>query len=306
MDTGLQIALAILGVLAVIVLSSIRQIGEYEKGIKFTRGKFKKVMEPGWHIVLPIFQSYEKIDIRTKTKDVPEQDAITKDNVSIKINAVLYYSIFDAKKAIISIANCDYAVSQLAQTTMRNIVGTVTLDELLTDREKISEKICSIVDKATDAWGVKIANVELKDIALPQEMQRVIAKVAEAEREKQAVITKAEGECEASKNLAEAALTLSSSPGALHLRTLSTINDVSSDQSNTIIFALPIEVLRAFEGKASQNLTTTPQEPKSSNKALDIADAAADIAQMAGGNKVTALASIAKQITKKIKKDKNA
>ncbi len=306
MDTGLQIALAILGVLAVIVLSSIRQIGEYEKGIKFTRGKFKKVMEPGWHIVLPIFQSYEKIDIRTKTKDVPEQDAITKDNVSIKINAVLYYSIFDAKKAIISIANYDYAVSQLAQTTMRNIVGTVTLDELLTDREKISEKICSIVDKATDAWGVKIANVELKDIALPQEMQRVIAKVAEAEREKQAVITKAEGEYEASKNLAEAAATLSSAPGALHLRTLSTINDVSSDQSNTIIFALPIEVLRAFEGKASQNLTTTPQEPKSSNRALDIADAAADIAQMAGGNKVTALASIAKQITKKIKKDKNA
>jgi len=260
MDTGLQIVLAVLGVLAVIILSSIRQIGEYEKGIKFTRGKFKKVMEPGWHIVLPIFQSYEKIDIRTKTKDVPEQDAITKDNVSIKINAVLYYSIFDAKKAIISIANYDYAVSQLAQTTMRNIVGTVTLDELLTDREKISEQICLIVDKATDAWGVKIANVELKDVALPQEMQRVIAKVAEAEREKQAVITKAEGEYEASKNLAEAAATLSSAPGALHLRTLSTINDVSSDQSNTIIFALPIEILRAFEGKSTQNLTNLSAE----------------------------------------------
>ena len=136
---------------------------------------------------------------------------------------------------------------------MRNIAGSVTLDELLTSREKISTNICEIVDKATDEWGIKVQNVELKDVALPGEMKRVIAKVAEAEREKQAVITKAEGELEASKNLAEAASTLSQSPGALHLRTLSTINDVSSDQSNTIIFALPIEVLRAFEGKTNAN-----------------------------------------------------
>ena len=152
------------------------------------------------------------------------------------------------KKAILSVENYGYAVSQLAQTTMRNIVGSVTLDELLTERDSISTNICTIVDKATDAWGVKIENVELKDVALPEEMKRVMAKVAEAEREKAAVITKAQGELEASKNLAEAASNLSASPGALHLRTLSTINDVSSDQSNTIIFALPIEVLRAFEG----------------------------------------------------------
>ena len=235
-------------ILAIIVISSIKQIGEYEKGIKFTRGKFSKIMEPGWHIVWPIFQSYQKVDIRVNVVDVPEQDTITKDNVSIVINAVIYYNIFDAQKAICSVSDYHYAVSQLAQTTMRNIVGTVTLDELLSDREKISAEICDIVDKATDSWGVKISNVELKDISLPKEMKRVIAKVAEAEREKQAVITKAKGEAEAAKNLSEAATTLSSSPGALHLRTLSTINDVSSDQSNTIIFALPIEVLRAFEG----------------------------------------------------------
>ena len=234
-------------IVLMIILTSIRQIGEYERGLKFARGKYKCIMEPGWHVVWPIFESYRKVDIRVKVIDVPEQDAITKDNVTIKINAVIYYNIFDAKKAVLSVENYNYAVSQLAQTTMRNIVGTVTLDELLTERERISSSICDIVDKATDDWGVKIQNVELKDVSLPQEMQRVIAKVAEAEREKMAVITKASGEVEASKNLAEAAERLSAAPGALHLRTLSTINDVSSDQSNTIIFALPVEILRAFE-----------------------------------------------------------
>ena len=236
-------------VLIILLLASIRQVNEYERGIKFSFGKFTKVLEPGWHLIIPIFQKFQKIDIRIDVVDVPEQEAITKDNVSVKINAVLYYSIFDAKKAMLGVTNCKYAVTQLAQTTMRNIVGSVTLDELLTDRERISNEICTIVDKATDEWGVKIHNVELKDIALPAEMQRVIAKVAEAEREKAAVITKASGELEASKNLSLAAQELSSSPGALHLRTLSTINDVSSDQSNTIIFAIPIEVLSAFGAK---------------------------------------------------------
>lgn len=239
--------IVLLVVVVIIVLGSIKQISEYERGVKFTCGKFTKIMEPGWRLVFPIFQSYKKIDIRTKVIDVPEQEVITKDNVSVKINAVIYYSIFDASKALLGVENFHYAVSQLAQTTMRNIVGSVTLDELLTGREKISLEICKIVDEATDSWGIKVQNVELKDVALPGEMKRVIAKVAEAEREKQAVITKAAGELEASKNLAQAAETLSSSPGALHLRTLSTINDVSSDQSNTIIFALPIEILRAFE-----------------------------------------------------------
>ena len=242
---GLFIFLGI--IIFIFLVVSVKQIGEYERGLKFTYGKFSKILEPGWHIVLPVFQSFRKIDIRTKVVDVPEQDKITIDNVSIRINAVIYFSIFDAKKAILAVENYGYAVSQLAQTTMRNIVGSVTLDELLVEREKISTEICSIVDKATDDWGIKVINVELKDVALPEEMKRVIAKVAEAEREKAAVITKAQGELEASKNLSEAATTLSQSPGALHLRTLSTLNDLSSDQSNTIIFAVPIEVLRAFE-----------------------------------------------------------
>jgi len=244
----MEFMLGVIIFIVIIIIGSIKQINEYERGIKFTLGKFTKVMEPGWNFVFPIFESYKKVDIRTKAVDVPEQEAITKDNVSIRINAVLYYKIFDASKAIIAVENFNYAVSQLAQTTMRNIVGSVTLDELLSQREKISAEICKIVDEATDPWGIKVENVELKDVALPEEMKRVIAKVAEAEREKQAVITKAEGEVEASNNLAKAAETMSKVNGALHLRTLSTINDISSDQSNTVVFCLPIEVLDAIKG----------------------------------------------------------
>lgn len=242
----MEIIIPVLIIVLVILLSSIRQINEYERGILFQFGKYKKILTPGWKIVLPIIQSFTKVDVRTKAVDVPEQDAITKDNVTIRINAVIYYKVFDAAKAIIAVERFQYAVSQLAQTTMRNAVGAVSLDELLTERDKISSEICRIIDEATDPWGIKVENVELKDVKLPEEMQRVIAKIAEAEREKQAVITKSLGEKEAAQNLAEAAEVMSSAPGALHLRTLSTINDISSDQSNTIVFAIPIEVLNAF------------------------------------------------------------
>ena len=244
----MDVLIIILIIIGFILLISIKQINEYQRGILFTCGKFSKVLTPGWKIIIPIFQSYRKVDIRTKAVDVPEQEAITKDNVSIKINAVIYYKVFDAGKAICEVENFYYAVGQLAQTTMRNIVGSVTLDELLTEREKISSDICTIIDRATDPWGIKVENVELKDVSLPEEMKRVLAKAAEAEREKLAVITKAAGEVEAAENLAKAANLMGSTPGALHLRTLATLNDLSSDQSNTVIFALPVEVLRALEG----------------------------------------------------------
>ena len=243
-----MILLIFLTILIILIISSIKQINEYERGILFRFGKFNKVMNPGWNIVIPIIDFYKKVDIRTKAVDVPEQETITKDNVSVKINAVIYYKIFDATKSVLAVENYYYAVEQLAQTTMRNIVGSVTLDELLAEREKISEEICKIIDAATDPWGVKVENVELKDVSLPEDMKRVIARAAEAEREKIAVITKAEGEVEASNNLAKAAEVMSKIPGAMHLRTLSTINDISSDQSNTIVFALPIEVLEAIKG----------------------------------------------------------
>lgn len=236
-----------------ILITSIRQINQYEKGLKFTFGKFTKILEPGWRIILPIVQSFKKVDIRIKAVDVPDQKAITRDNVSIKVNAVIYYKVSDAKKSIIEVEDFKYAISQYAQTTMRNIVGEVTLDELLSSRDKIADRIREIVDKETDAWGLKVNNVELKDISLPADMERTIGKQAEAEREKRAVIINSEGELAASENIAKAAKRLSNISGALHLRTLQSISDMSSDQSNTIVYMLPIELLKAFDGFAKKN-----------------------------------------------------
>ncbi|MFA7216379.1 MAG: slipin family protein [Candidatus Paceibacterota bacterium] len=231
-----------------LVISSIRQINQYERGVKFTLGKFSSVMQPGWRIVWPVAQSYQKVDIRVKAVDVPDQNAITRDNVSVRVNAVIYYKVSEAEKAIIEVEDFRYAISQYAQTTMRNIVGEVTLDELLSSRDKIADRIREIVDKETDAWGLKVSNVELKDVSLPPDLERTIGKQAEAEREKRAVIINSEGELAASQNLAKAAQMLSNTPGALHLRTLQSVNDMSSDQSNTVVFMLPVEVLKALEG----------------------------------------------------------
>ncbi|MEF3692412.1 MAG: slipin family protein [Candidatus Moraniibacteriota bacterium] len=243
-----------ISILAVMVLFvSIKQINQYQRGVKFTIGKYSGIMEPGWRLVIPVFQSYQRVDMRIKAVDVPDQEAITKDNISVKVNAVIYYKVKDANKAIIEVENFFYAVSQLAQTTMRNVVGEVNLDELLSNRDTIAEKIRLIVDKATDAWGIEVQSVELKDVNLPEEMKRVIGKQAEAEREKRSVIIKAEGEVIAAENLSKAATILSGSDGALHLRTLNTLNDLSSDQSNTVIFAIPIEVLRALENLGKRN-----------------------------------------------------
>lgn len=229
------------------LLKIIKQIDQYERGIKFQFGKFKSIMDPGWRLVIPIIQSYGKVDMRTKAVDVPDQEAMTKDNISVTINAVLYYNVISAEKAILEVENYEYAMGQLAQTTMRNAVGEATLDELLSNREEVSKKIKNQVDTATDPWGISVQGVELKDIRLPADMKRTISKQAEAEREKRAVIIKAEGEVQAAENMAKAAKTLTSSTGALHLRTLQTLNDLSSDQSNTVIFAMPLEILRAFE-----------------------------------------------------------
>ena len=238
--------------LVLLVIISVRQINQYQRGVKFTLGKFTSIMEPGWRIVLPIIQSYQKVDVRIKAVDVPDQNAITRDNVSVKVNAVIYYKVSDAEKAIIEVEDFRYAISQYAQTTMRNIVGEVTLDELLSSRDKIAERIREIVDKETDAWGLKVQNVELKDVSLPPEMERTIGKQAEAEREKRAVIINSQGELAASENIAKAAEMLANSPGALHLRTLQSINDISSDQSNTVIYMIPIEALKALEGFAKK------------------------------------------------------
>lgn len=239
----------VIGGVALLLFSGLKVVKEYERGVKFTLGKFSGVMEPGLKFVMPIVQSWNRVDIRVKAVDVPNQESITKDNITVGINAVIYYKVADSRKAIIEVENYNYAISQLAQTSMRNIVGEVELDELLGNRDDVSERIRAIVDKATDPWGIKVDSVELKDITLAEEMKRVIGRQAEAEREKRAVIIKAEGEVIASDNMAKAAKTLATAPGALHLRTLQTLNDLSSDKSNTIVFGVPLEMLRAFEGK---------------------------------------------------------
>ncbi|MCD5381010.1 MAG: slipin family protein [Candidatus Pacebacteria bacterium] len=231
-------------VLAVIFL---REVKQYERGVVLTMGKFTSLRGPGWSIVVPIFQQIQKVDLRVKAVDVPDQKVITKDNVSASINAVIYYRVSDAAKAILEVEDFRFAVSQLAQTTMRNIVGGADLDEVLSQRDKLSERIQQIIDAETDEWGITVENVELKDFFLPDDMERTIAKQAEAERERRSVIIKAEGEVAAADNMAKAANTLAQAPGALHLRTLQSLNDLSSDQSNTVVFAVPIEILRAFE-----------------------------------------------------------
>ncbi len=233
---------------AFVILPGLKVVHQYERGIRFTLGKYSGIMNPGLNFVWPIFQSWQKIDNRVTVVDVPEQDCMSKDNVSVNVNAVLYYKVTGAKEAILEVENYHNAVSQLSQTTMRDVVGEVTLDQLLSNRDAISNRIQQIVDKASDPWGIKVQSVDLKHIELPKDMVRVMAKAAEADREKKAVIIKAEGEVIAATNMAKAAHTLSMVDGALHLRTLQSINDISSDQSNTIVFAIPLEVLRAFEG----------------------------------------------------------
>ncbi len=235
-------------VILLLLIVFIKQINQYEEGVMLTMGKFSGIKRAGWRIVVPVFQRLRKVDLRIKAVDVPDQNAITRDNVSVKVNAVIYYKVSSAEKAILEVEDFKYAISQYAQTTMRNIVGEATLDELLFNREKIADRIREIVDKETDAWGLKVSNVELKDVSLPPDMERTIAKQAEAEREKRAVIITSEGELAAAGNMAKAADILAESPGALHLRTLQSINDLSSDQSNTVIFAVPLEALRALEG----------------------------------------------------------
>jgi regulator of protease activity HflC (stomatin/prohibitin superfamily) len=250
----------ILFVIAIFIgLTGLRVVDQYQRGVILTLGKYSGTRDPGLTWILWPFgiQRMSKVDLRVKAVDVPDQKAITKDNISVNVNAVIYYKVSDANKAILEVENFFYAISQLAQTTMKDVIGQVELDELLAERDKISERIKIIVDKTSDDWGIKVDNIALKDVSLPLEMERVIAKQAEAEREKRAVIIKAEGEVVSAENMKKAADILSSSSGALHLRTLHSINDISSDQSNTVVFAVPLEVLRAFESFSGSSNSKT-------------------------------------------------
>jgi regulator of protease activity HflC (stomatin/prohibitin superfamily) len=241
-----------IGILAVaaffLAVSAVRIIYEYERGVLFTLGKFSGVIDPGLRFVIPIVQSMRKVDTRIKTVDIPKQEVMTRDNVPVSINAVVYMRVINVERAVLKIQNYVYAVSQYGQTALRDVIGNKDLDAVLTERAETADEIKQLVDKETDEWGIDITAIKIQDIELPVDMKRAMARQAEAEREKRATIIKSTGEVIASKNLHEAALKLSSAPGALHLRTLQTLADISSDQSNTIIVPIPMEFLKAVEG----------------------------------------------------------
>ena len=240
-------------ILVIIFLAyAIRILREYERGVIFTLGRFTGVKGPGLIILIPFIQRMVRVDLRTIVLDVPSQDVISHDNVSVHVNAVVYFRVVDPEKAIIQIENFYEATSQLAQTTLRSVLGQHELDEMLAEREQLNFDIQEILDKQTAAWGIKIANVEIKHVDLDESMVRAIAKQAEAERERRAKVINAMGELEASENLLEAANKLSQNPQAIQLRYLQTMSDISSDKTNTVIFPFPTELSQIFKQKSEE------------------------------------------------------
>jgi regulator of protease activity HflC (stomatin/prohibitin superfamily) len=234
-------------VLVVMFLASaIRVLNEYERAVVFRLGRIRDVKGPGLIIIIPGIDKVVKVDMRTITMDVPPQDVITKDNVSIKVNAVVYFRVVDANAAVIDVENYLYATSQLAQTTLRSVCGQVELDEILSAREKINIHLQEILDRSTDPWGIKVSLVEVKQIDLPEEMKRAIAKQAEAERERRAKVINAEGEFQAAQKLIEAAALMETQPMSLQLRYLQTLNQISAEHNSTILFPIPIDLFKPF------------------------------------------------------------
>ena len=243
---------AVLVVLGLILASAIRILKEYERGVIFRLGRLIGGKGPGLILLIPIIDKMQKVSLRLVVLDVPPQDVITRDNVSIKVNAVVYFRVMDSNKAVVEVENFLYATSQLAQTTLRSVLGQVELDELLAEREKINKRLQDILDRHTDPWGIKVANVEVKHVDLPQEMQRAMAKQAEAERERRAKVIHAEGEYQAATRLQEAACIMEPHPIALQLRYLQTLAEISSENASTTIFPIPLDLLTPFLKTAAE------------------------------------------------------
>jgi regulator of protease activity HflC (stomatin/prohibitin superfamily) len=246
----------LLVIIALLILSSFRVLREYQRGVVFMLGRFWKVKGPGLILIIPVIQQWVRVDLRTIVMDVPPQDVITRDNVSVKVNAVVYFRVVDPAKSVIQVEQFLQATSQLAQTTLRAVLGKHALDELLSEREKLNMDIQRVLDIQTDAWGVKVSTVEIKQVDLNESMVRAIARQAEAERERRAKIIHAEGELEASEKLLQAARMLAQQPQAMQLRYLQTLGNIAGDKSSTIVFPVPLEILNALGAKTS--------EPKSS------------------------------------------
>jgi Membrane protease subunits, stomatin/prohibitin homologs len=231
------------GFIAILLLSAIRILREYERGVVFMLGRFWKVKGPGLIIIIPVIQTMERVDLRTIVMDVPSQDVISRDNVSVKVNAVIYFRVMDPEKAIIQVENFYEATSQLAQTTLRSVLGQHELDDMLAERDKLNADIQRILDQQTDAWGIKVANVEIKHVDIDESMIRAIAKQAEAERLRRAKVILAEGEEQAAEKLRQAGAILATQPESMQLRYLQTLNEIGSDKNTTIVFPLPMDLI---------------------------------------------------------------
>lgn len=242
----------VLGGVLMFLASAIRILREYERGVVFMLGRYWKVKGPGFIIIIPLIQQMERVDLRTIVMDVPSQDVISRDNVSVHVNAVVYFRVIDPDKAIIQVENFFEATSQLAQTTLRSVLGQHELDEMLAERERLNADIQAVLDKQTDAWGIKVSNVEIKHIDLDESMIRAIAKQAEAERTRRAKVIHAEGEMQAAEKLREAAEILSHQSQALQLRYLQTLTEIASERSNTIVFPLPMDLVESLLSRANK------------------------------------------------------
>ena len=248
---GISFGVAI-ALLVMLVSSAVRVLREYERAVVFRLGRFSGVKGPGLFLLIPVVDRMVKVSLRVITMDVPPQDVITRDNVTIKVNAVIYFRVVNPEGAIVSVEDFFYATSQIAQTTLRSVVGEHELDQILSERETLNQKLQNIIDERTDPWGVKVTAVEIKDVDLPSEMQRAIARQAEAERERRAKIIHAEGELQASEKLAAAAAILGKEPTAIQLRYLSTLVEVSSEQTTTIVFPIPVSLIEGLGNWASK------------------------------------------------------
>jgi regulator of protease activity HflC (stomatin/prohibitin superfamily) len=244
-------------IVVVVIALSVRVIQQYETGVVFQLGKYSRTLQPGLNFIIPILEQARVVDMRVLTIDIPKQLAITKDNVPVSINGVVYFQVVDAQTAVIKVQNYLYAVSQYAQAALRDVVGGMTFDDLLAERQKIGDEIEEIIQKQSETWGLKVSAIKLLDVDVPEELKKMMARQASAEREKRATITKAEGDKLAAVNLAAAAKTMTESPGAMQLRTLQTIDGLGPTPSNTVILAVPIDILESFRA-----LTTKLTEKK--------------------------------------------
>jgi regulator of protease activity HflC (stomatin/prohibitin superfamily) len=246
MDIAVGVFLVLLFFGAIALGSSVRILREYERGVIFRLGRLIATKGPGLILLIPLVDRMERVDLRTVTLNIPPQEVITRDNVPSSVNAVAYFRVVDANRSIVEVENYLLATSQIAQTALRSVLGKAELDQLLSERERLNEELQTIIDESTEPWGVKVTAVEIKDVEIPEQMQRAMARQAEAERERRAKIIAAEGELQASETLGDAAATMARSPGAMQLRTLQTMAEISAERNSTIIFPIPVEILDVF------------------------------------------------------------